>query len=557
MATLSLPNYATTVNFNSEASGLNLKDATSHRGEWADSMEEMGIIDSHNHLQRQLKNRHVAMISIGGAIGTGLFIGTGTALSHGGPASLVLGYSLTGLIAWALMCSLGEMICHLPIAGGHQALACRFFSPSMGFTLGWAYWYLWSICLATELAASAILIRFWATSINPALWIIIFLIGVGLINLGGARLYGEMEFWFCSIKIVTIVGVVILGIILDLGGVSGERIGFRYWKEPGPFVQYAGLPGAPGRFCGFFSVFISAAFSYIGIEFSSMAAAEAKNPRRNMPKAIKRVFARVLLFYVSGTAVISLLVPSNEPRLQLALATGAKSPFVIAIQNAGIRGLPSVINASLLTSALSSGSSILYVATRTLYGLSITGSAPRFLSKLSSNGLPIYCYLVGIGMGSLALMSAGKEAVGKVFGYLVNMTSVSGLLVWASIFATYIRFYAGTITQNYDRSQLPYQSPLGPKGAWCGFASCIVIIIFNGFGVFLKGNWDFETCFTCYFPVIAYIVMYAIHSWWTCSNLVPKGTMDFGTLFSSHTLFIEEHDPPPKNFIEKVWQFLM
>lgn len=507
-----------------------------------------------NDLQRQLKNRHVAMISVGGAIGTGLFIGTGTALSHGGPASLVIGYAFTGILAWSLMCSLGEMICHLPVAGGHTSLAFRFFSPSMGFTLGWAYWYTWSVCLATELAASAILIRFWTTSISPALWMIIFLIGVALINLGGARLYGEMEFWFCSIKIVTIVGVVILGIILDLGGVTGERIGFRYWRDPGPFVQYAGVPGAAGRFCGFFSVFITAAYSYIGIEFSAMTAAEAKNPRRNMPKAIRRVFARVLLFYVSGTAVISLLVPSNEPRLKLAIATGAKSPFVIAVQNAGIRGLPSIINASLLTSALSSGSSILYVCTRTLYGLSISGNAPRVFSKVNSNGLPVYCYLVGIAMGSLSLMSAAEGKAGRVFGFLVSMTSVSGLLTWASIFATYIRFHGGMAVQRYDKSQLPYRSPLGPKAAWGGLLCCVVIIITNGFEVFLKGCWDFEAFFTCYFPVVAYIFTFIAHSWWTGSKLVAKRSMDFDTGSRS---CVEEDEPIPKNLFEKIWQFLM
>ncbi|EGG03258.1 uncharacterized protein MELLADRAFT_38039 [Melampsora larici-populina 98AG31] len=516
-----------------------------------------------NDLQRQLKNRHVAMISVTfpRTSGTGLFIGTGTALSHGGPASLVIGYAFTGILAWALMCSLGEMICHLPVAGGHTSLAFRFFSPSMGFTLGWAYWYTWS--LTAELAASAILIRFWTTSINPALWMIIFLIGVSLINLGGARLYGEMEFWFCSIKIVTIVGVVILGIILDLGGVTGERIGFRYWRDPGHieiiFHQYAGVPGAAGRFCGFFSVFITAAFSYIGIEFSAMAAAEAKNPRRNMPKAIRRVFGRVLLFVGSSLEVgtLALLVPSNEPRLKLAVATGAKSPFVIAVQNAGIRGLPSVINASLLTSALSSGSSILYVCTRTLYGLSISGNAPRFLSKLTSNGLPIYCYFVGIAMGSLSLMSAGEGKAGRVFGFLVSMTSVSGLLTWASIFATYIRFHGGMAVQRYDKSQLPYRSPLGPKAAWGGLLCCVVIIITNGFGVFLKGSWDFETFFTCYFPVVAYILTFIAHSWWTGSKLVAKGSMDFGKSYAASSLPIEEDEPIPKNLLEKIWQFLM
>ncbi|KAH9811814.1 amino acid permease/ SLC12A domain-containing protein [Melampsora americana] len=546
--TASLPPYtSSSIAFDSCRSNSNEKDN-------GGGLESQGIPVEPNNLHRTLQNRHVAMISIGGAIGTGLFIGTGTALSNGGPASLVLGYSLTGVLAWALMCSLGEMICHLPIAGGHTALAYRFFSPSLGFALGWAYWYLWSICLATELAACAILIRFWTTKINPALWILIFLFGVALINLGGARMYGEMEFWFCSIKILTIVGVIILGIILDLGGVTGDRIGFRYWKDPGPFVQYAGVPGAIGRFCGFFSVFITAAFSYIGIETTAIAAAEAKNPRRNMPKAIKRVLGRVLVFYVVGTAVISVLVPSNERRLLLSVSTGAKSPFVIAVQKAGIKGLPSIINAALLTSAWSAASSNLYVSSRTLYGMSLTGSAPRFLSKLTSNGVPIYCYFAGIAVGALAFMSADAGKIGHVFGALCNMTSVTGLIVWASIFATYIRFHSGMIVPKYDKSQLPYQSPLGPKAAWCGLVCCVIIILTNGFRVFLKGGWQFETFFTCYFPVFAFILMALTHARKTGATFVPKGSMDFDTGSNS---FVEEDEPPAKNIVEKVWHYIM
>ncbi|KAH9811807.1 amino acid permease-domain-containing protein [Melampsora americana] len=391
---------------------------------------------------RQLKNRHVAMISMGGAIGsddyfegTGLFIATGTALQHGGPLSLVLGYTLTGVLAWSLMCSL--------------ALADRFFSPSLAFTLGWSYWYLCehlSFYLVAELSAAAILMSFWTTKVSNAVWITVFLFAVAMINLGGAKIYGEMEFWFASIKILTIVTVVILGIILDLGGVTGDRIGFRYWKDPGKCIIYQGVPGATGRFLGFFSVLINAAFAYVGVEMPAIAAAEAKNPRRNLPKAIKRVAARVLIF----------------------------SPFVIAMKNAGIKGLPSVVNASLLSGAWSAASSDLYIGSRSLYGLSITGNAPRFLT--------------------LAFMSASDGQAGKIFGYLACLTSTTGLLTWAGIFA-------GTMAQGYDRSQLPYQSPVGPLGA----------------------------CFTSYFPCVAFFALYIAHRWWTRTSLVEKVDMDFVT----------------------------
>nr|CAF32328.1 amino acid transporter [Uromyces viciae-fabae] len=505
-------------------------------------------------LQRQLQNRHVAMISIGGAIGTGLFIGTGTALSNGGPFSLVVGYCLMALMVWALMCSLGEMIAHLPIAGGHLALADRFFSPSLSFTLGWSYWYLWSIVLPTELSASALFISFWTVKVHLGIWIFIFLAIVALINLGGVRFYGEMEFWFSSLKIITIVGVLILGFVLDLGAVTGDTIGFRYWKNPGLFVQYEGVPGAAGRFLGFFSVLVTAAFSFIGVEMPAIAAAEAKNPRRNLPRAIKRVAARVVGFYILSTIVVSMLVPSNEPRLRLSSSTGAKSPFVIAIHNAGIKGMSSVINGCLLSFTLSAASSDLYISSRSLYGLSITGNAPRFLSKTTSNGLPIYCYLIGVMMGTLAFMATGDGQAGKLFGYLANLTSVTGLLSWSGIFITYIRFRGGMKLQNFDRQQLPYRSPVGVTGAWFGLVSCNIIIIFNGFSVFLKGKWNSATFFTCYFPVAAFVFLFCAHAWWTKAGLVQKKHMDFATGSDCPD---EDEESPPKSWVQKVWRAIM
>ncbi|MBW0487123.1 hypothetical protein O181_026838 [Austropuccinia psidii MF-1] len=505
-------------------------------------------------LHRQLQNRHVAMISIGGAIGTGLFVGTATALSHGGALGLVLGYTLMGFLGWMLMCSLGEMIAHLPIVGGHLALAERFFSSSLSFALGWSYWYMWSIICPTELSASALLMTYWSSKVNLAVYIAVFWVFVGAINLGGVRVYGEMEFWFSSIKVIAVVIVLILGIILDLGGVTGDRIGFRYWKNPGPLPQYDGVPGALGRFCAVFSVLITASFSYIGVELPAIAAAEAKNPKRNLPKAIKRVAGRVLGFYVAGTFIVSLLVPANEPRLSLKTETGAKSPFVIAMQNAGIKGLPSVLNASLVTFTLSAASSNIYISSRCLYGLSVAGNAPRILSKTTRNGLPIYSYFVAMALATLGFVAASKGKSGAAFGYFSNMTSVAGLLNWWGIFLTYIRFYNGAQAQGFDRSKLPYQSPFGGVGAWFGVAACSIIIIFNGFEVFLPGQWKLEKFLTCYLPIPSFALMFLAHKWWTGARMVDEQAMDFVTGSQDA---VEEEEIPPTSIIGKIWSILM
>ncbi|KAF8552157.1 hypothetical protein OG21DRAFT_1523954 [Imleria badia] len=309
--------------------------------------------EAHTALHRKLENRHVAMISIGGVIGTGLFLGTAPSLMHGGPLGLLLVYVFMGTICLATMLSLGEMTTFLPVPGGFITLAERFVDPALAFAIGWNYWYGWTLTLPTELAAAAVIIGFWDSKTSPAVWITVFLIVAIGINVLGVGAYGEAEFWFSSIKVTTIVGLIILGIIVDLGGgPNHDRIGFRYWKNPGPFGDFNGFTGAKGQFLGTCSITTQAMFAYIGTEAVTMAAAEARNPRRNIPKAITKIYIRVLLLYVGGVFVIGLLVPSNNPLLNInSVQNASASPFVIAINAAGIKVLPSIINTAILTSA--------------------------------------------------------------------------------------------------------------------------------------------------------------------------------------------------------------
>ncbi|CDW97980.1 hypothetical protein, partial [Sporisorium scitamineum] len=213
-------------------------------------------------LKHSLLPRHMAMISIGGVIGTGLFLGTASSLHNAGPLGLFMGYLLMGSVCYAMMMCLGEMISYLPVPGAHIKLAERFVGKPLSFAMGWNYWYNWVIVLPAELSAAAVLMSYWS-DLNPAIWISIFLVVVVAINLLGTRAYGEAEFWFASIKIITIVGLILLSICIDLGVGKQGRLGFRYWKNPGPLHQYNGISGSLGRFLGFFSVLINAAFSFI------------------------------------------------------------------------------------------------------------------------------------------------------------------------------------------------------------------------------------------------------------------------------------------------------
>ncbi|KZT65366.1 amino acid permease [Daedalea quercina L-15889] len=524
-----------------------------------DSDSEAHVSDMkapHTGLQRRMKNRHISMISIGGVIGTGLFLGTATSLANGGPVGLLLGYMTVGSLCYCTMISLGEMAAFLPVPGGHITYAERFVDPAWSFALGWLYWYNWTIVLPAEISAAAVLIGYWDAAVNSAAWITMCLVIVILLNMFGAGVYGEAEFIFASIKVITITGLIILGIVLDLGGgPNHDRIGFRYWKHPGPFNQYYHIPGAKGRLLAWWSVMTQAGFSFVGTEVVAIAGAEAKNPRRNIPRAIRNVYIRILLFYIGGVTVIGLLVPYTDEQLNLENGTAAASPFVIAIQTAGIKGLPSLINACLLTSAWSAGNSDLYCSSRALYSLSINGNAPKIFSRTNGRGLPWVALIVNSLLGCLAYMDVGSGS-GKVFGWLSNMTSIAGLSSWFAISVTYLRFRKGLKAQGIDRSTLPYRHWLQPFAAWYAAALSFIVCFLSGWSVFLRGNWVTATFITNYLPMMIFPVLYVTKRFWSRVRFVRPEEMDFKTGMDE-VLAASYDEPPPRNWVERIWNAIM
>ncbi|KAI0743850.1 amino acid permease [Daedaleopsis nitida] len=490
-----------------------------------------------------------------GTIGTGLFLGSATALHNGGPIGMLLGYIIVGSICYCVMISLGEMAAFLPIPGGHLTFAERFVGAPWSFAMGWLYWYNWCVGLPTELSAASVVISYWDKTTSPAVWITMCLVVVITINVFGAGAYGEVEFIFASIKVITICGLLILGLVLDLGGgPTHDRIGFRYWKSPGPFVQYDNIEGTKGRFLGWVAVMVQAAFSFMGIEVVAIAGAEVKNPRRNIPKAIRRIYVRILLFYFGGVTAIGLLVPSNDERLNIAEGTAAASPFVIAIANAGIKVLPSIISAAILTSAWSAANSGLYGSSRTLYSLALNGNAPKFLMKLTRHGLPWVCVTICACCAFLAYMGTSSGS-GRVFGWLSNMTAVAGLLNWFGICVTYLRFHRGLKAQGIDRNTLPFKSSLQPFAACYAAIACFIIVLFSGWSVFLKDHWRVDTFVTNYLPLAILPLLYVVAKLWTRASLVPYAEMDFVTGLQK-VLDESVDEPPPRNWIERVWSWL-
>ncbi|KXT16983.1 hypothetical protein AC579_7418 [Pseudocercospora musae] len=429
-------------------------------------------------LERKLKSRHIQFLALSGAIGTGLFVGSGQVLSLAGPLSTFLAYSITGFNLFCVINSLGEMATYLPIPGAVPVYAARFVDPALGFVLGWNYWYQLAIGVPIETTVSAIIIGFWPNNVSTAVWITVLTIPMVIVNCVPVNFYGEAEFIFGAIKLTTIIGLILLMLIIDLGGApNNDRIGFRYWINPGPMNDYL-RPGALGRFLAFWKVFVQATFAYGGSEMCVIAAGETQDPRRNIPKAVRRVFWRILIFYVLAIFLVGMCVSSEDSRLLNAIDAGAPgaaaSPFVIAIVNGGIPVLPHIINAVILSSAWSAGNAFFYSSTRVLYASALDGKAPKSLT-FERFGVPYACVGATTLLSLLAYLNVSNGSA-QVFFWFSNISAVSTLIVWCSINITYLRFYYGLRQNSISRTSLPWKAPFQPFLAYFGVCFCSLFL---------------------------------------------------------------------------------
>lgn len=419
------------------------------------------------------------MIAIGGSIGTGLFVGSGSALASGGPASLLIAFGLIGIMLYCTVQALGEMAVLYPVAGSFSAYSTRFIDPAWGFAMGWNYSLQWLVVLPLEIVAATITIEYWTHgSINNNAWVALFLTLIIGINLFGVKGYGEAEFVFSIIKVVAIIGYCILGVILNVGGgPDGAYIGTRYWSDPGAFNN---------GFKGLCSVFVTAAFAFAGTELVGLAAAETANPRKSLPTAVKQVFWRIALFYIVSLAIVGLLVPYTDPRLldKDSDADAKASPFVISIVNAGITGLPSVFNVVIMIAVLSVGNSAIYGSSRTLAALADQNQAPKILGYIDRKGRPIVAIGIGAVIGLLSFF-AGSSFKGDAFNWMLALSGLSSIFTWGSICLAHIRFRSGWKKQGHSLDELAFTSQPGVVGSWIGFIFNILVLIAQ----FWTGAW--------------------------------------------------------------------
>jgi len=345
------------------------------------------------------------------------------------------------------------------------------------------------------------------------------------------------------LKILLIVGLNITALILVCGGGPDHHtIGFQYWHKPGPFVDYLGYTGSLGHFMGFWTTFSNAVYSYGGIEGISLPAAETRSPRQNIPKAAKRIFWRVVIFYVLSIFMVGMLVPSDDPGLLKSTGTAAQSPFVIAIQRAGIKVLPSIVNAVVLTSAWSAGNSGLLGGSRILYGMAREGHAPKIFLRTNRFGIPyvaVGLFGLFISLGYMTL----SDGAATVFGWLQDLVSVAVLVNWISICAVYLRFYYGCKKQGISRSELPWKAPLQPYFAWLSAISFSVILLTGGYTTFIHGEWSDETFVSSYINIPLFFLFYFSYKYFKKTKIVSLDEMDIRRFID---IANENPEPPLK-----------
>ena len=380
------------------------------------------------------------------------------------------------------MQSLGELATALPIPGSFITFSSRFIDPAFGFAVGYAYFLAWVSILANEYVSCALVLRYWpgADAVPTGAWIAIFWIIFMSFSLLGVRIFGEVEFWLATVKVIFLVVFFIISIVITAGGTGTPAVGFGYYHNPGPF-KGTGIEA----FNGIVNVFVTAGTLYAGTEMTSVVAAESRNPSKAVPRAIRSVFFRILFIYLGTLFAISLTVPSDDVNLVSATSKAGASPLTIALQRGGITAGASVVNAIIVVSVISAANSSLYIASRTLQSLATRGQAPKILGWTTKDSkVPVPALVTSNLFALISFLSVGSGSA-RAFTIIINLSGVCTFIVWAAIAWCHIRFRNAMRVQNYDPVQLLFKARWYPYGAYFALGANIVLMLIQGYTSFL------------------------------------------------------------------------
>jgi len=471
-------------------------------------------------LRRELKARHLTMIAIGGSIGTGLFVASGATVSQAGPGGALLSYALIGIMVYFLMPSLGELAAFMPVSGSFSTYGSRYVEEGFGFALGWNYWYNWAVTIAVDLVASQLVMNYWFPDTPGWIWSALFLGLIFLLNYISVRGFGEAEYWFSLIKVVTVIIFIAVGVLMITGIMrGGETAGWHNWAiGDAPFA---------GGFASMIGVAMIVGFSFQGTELIGVAAGESENPAKNIPRAVRQVFWRILLFYILAILVISLIIPYTDPNLlRNEVGDISVSPFTLVFRNAGLLSAAAVMNAVILTAVLSAGNSGMYASTRMLFTLASEGKAPRIFAKLSKGGVPRNALYATTIVAALCFLSSmfGNQTV---YLWLLNTSGMTGFIAWLGIAISHYRFRRGYVSQGRDLKKLPYLSGFFPFGPVFAFVLCLIITLGQNYQAFLKDTIDWYGVAATYIGLPLFLIIWFGYKLTKGTKVVKYSEMEF------------------------------
>lgn len=423
------------------------------------------IQETTNELQRTMKSRHLFMISIGGVIGTGFFLGSGYTISQAGSIGAILSYIVGGFIMYLTMSCLGELSVHMPVAGSFQTYTSRFIGPATGFTVGWIYWLGWAVTVALELLAAGQLMQRWFTDVPLWSWCLIFGAVLLLLNALSAKSFGETEFWFSSIKVTAIILFIILG--------GGAMLGLISLNDGQPAPFFSSFTGAhswlPNGFTGLILTMITVNFSFQGTELIGIAAGESEDPEKTIPRTIRMAVWRTFIFFCLAIFVLAALIPWEQ-------AGVVESPFVLVFDSIGIPYAADIMNFVILTALLSVANSGLYAATRILWSLSKTNAISPALAKVNRRGIPMNALFLTMGIAFLSLLSS-VFAADTVFIWLISTAGLGAQVGWISITASQLAFRRKFIKDGGRLEDLKYKTPWYPYLPLLGLILNILVLV--------------------------------------------------------------------------------
>ncbi len=473
----------------------------------------MSTNENSGELKRGLKARHLNMIAMGGAIGTGIFLAMGDTIHQAGPGGAMVAYAVIGVMVYFLMTSLGEMATYMPISGSFGAYATKFVDPALGFALGWNYWYNWAITIAAEMVAGSIIMGHWFPNVKPVYFSILFLVIIVGLNLLSAKAYGESEYWFAGIKIFTVIVFLVIGVATILGIMGGEAIGLKnFTSNGGPFI---------GGFKSIFAIFLIAGFSFQGTELVGIAAGESENPEKNIPKAINTIFWRIIIFYLGTIFVIGAVLPFSE-------AGVSQSAFTMIFEKAGIATAASIMNGVILTSVLSAGNSGMYASSRMLYAMAKDGMAPKIFAKVNKKGVPVNSLILTTIVASACFLT-GIFAQDTVYVWLVAASGLAGFIAWVGIAICHYRFRRAYKAQGHHLNNLVYKARLFPIGPIIALLLCIVVILGQGFAYINNGQVDWNGLTAAYIGLPIFFIPWVYYKVRHKTKLIPLMEVDLTT----------------------------